>query len=128
MTGDTVSIVVALGILLIIYLSMGISSFELERRRTRGGGYQPRARAEDVPLPKPYNIESINSTRRNNMPDIERQKSSGALIFVPTIQERAMVDTQKELNAKSDELTEKLKEADELLAILREAKGKVDEN
>lgn len=55
------------------------------------------------------------------MPDISRQRKSGALIFTPTPQEQMLVDTQKDLDIKSSKLDDKLKEADALIEKLKKA-------
>lgn len=55
------------------------------------------------------------------MPDITRQRRSGALIFTPTPQEQMLVDTQKNLDIKSSKLDDKLKEADALIEKLKKA-------
>lgn len=54
------------------------------------------------------------------MPDVQRQRSSGALVFKPTIQEIAIVDTQKLLKEQTKEMQEKLQEVDRLIARLKQ--------
>lgn len=56
------------------------------------------------------------------MPEITRQKKSGALIFTPTLQEETMVETQKALDERVKNLDKKIEEVDELLAELRKKK------
>lgn len=53
------------------------------------------------------------------MPEITRQKSSGALVFKPTLQEQTLVDTQKALDQKVEALDSKLQEVDLILEKLR---------
>lgn len=53
------------------------------------------------------------------MPEITRQKSSGALVFKPTLQEQTLVDTQKALDQKVEALDSKLQEVDLILKKLR---------
>lgn len=105
--------------MLIIILGLSrVSPYEVSRNK----GYKPRRTKAEIPKPK--NIKT-NARGDYYMPDIERQRGSGALIFTPTLQEQALVDTQKELNAKSEELTAKLKEADDIIAKLKKATGEI---